>query len=62
MHKICENTGIFLTGIFPYMDKIVNSVFIRENAGQRKPESSLILHGVTQFMRIQVLSNTDFIT
>ena len=27
----------FLTRIFPYKDRIVNSVPIRENTGQRKP-------------------------
>ena len=29
--------GSYLTHIFPYRDRIVNSVTIRENIGQRKP-------------------------
>ena len=32
---------IFLTRIFQYKDRIVDSVFIRENTGQENPHSAI---------------------
>lgn len=43
LRKICENTGFSdpCSRIFPYNDKIVDSLLIRENKGQRKSLSCI---------------------
>ena len=44
--------GFYLSRIFPYKDKIVDSVLIREKAGQRTTIFSHIFYRVTSAIKI----------
>ena len=47
---------VSLSCVFPYKDKMVDFVLIRENAGKRKPVSSHILHSECFINLLQYLS------
>ena len=47
---------VSLSCVFPYKDKVVDFVLIRENAGKRKPVSSHILHSECFINLLQYLS------
>ena len=43
MRKICQKHEFSLNRIFPYKDRIIDSVLIQENMGQGKPLFSHVL-------------------
>ena len=53
--KICQKTCFLSHCIFPYKDRVYNSVLIWENTGQRKPIFLHILHSETEHTHPEIM-------